>query len=752
MVGYLSQVSTSLPHRDRYRSIIDTYQDVWNCFQDWDPSVGAEEFENLKADFETWRQLYVPVYREEHDRFNQHSDFETVGKLLEDPALNLLSRLEQLDAFIPAQPSRAFREAIADRLSKRCQRPVWEQLQQRPICSCEFHLGTELPRLRPEAISRDLMSQLDQFAAQVQHPRFRELLDRYEFHLQQSGAEKRFQSAINALKTAGSGDDLLEADELLNPTFLQNFNRFEPGKRPFRVKSFREFRQRLGNVPRLRKEIVQAFEDWLSEGESDEEEPVLLTDQEIPAVSDLWAELEETVKEVAPKLLGELQRLTSDEFLFRTLSTGFYRRHSLNLEQASKRLPLFPPEKLFDDYRSLAVALEERGFGWLADIWKSWDSQLDQKAFSALGLLPDKSRKLCQIFLRESNVHSLIREVGLRLLQKVVFSLPSELEQIRAGLQEGRKKSRKTAHIGRDWIHLLDAAASTQGVRTGLERMVKSGFGGLRKLERIYCEKVSLLPYLLDRMHVFLKQIEAESHLDFKSFQSDCYQLLERFEKEYEQCITENEEKLPTVLEILQKDTSELAAQVESEAIRFIFVDAMSWSLWTRFRTALEKSLPAEVRLLAEKRAYAHLPSNTAEQLSRWLKSNEFPEQLRLQKGFTASHQPSEGGSPTTTSERIFQRIDWVDEKVHTSRESLYFLFDEVTEQLVRQILSLMAVEQKNTLFVMFADHGFRENPAFNPHEKYRYPRYTHGGASPAERLVPVGFFVKKGSRHLSVR
>ncbi len=38
----------------------------------------------------------------------------------------------------------------------------------------------------------------------------------------------------------------------------------------------------------------------------------------------------------------------------------------------------------------------------------------------------------------------------------------------------------------------------------------------------------------------------------------------------------------------------------------------------------------------------------------------------------------------------------------------------------------------------VFADHGFTENPSFDPQDKYRRPRYRHGGNSSFEQLIPV--------------
>ena len=52
-----------------------------------------------------------------------------------------------------------------------------------------------------------------------------------------------------------------------------------------------------------------------------------------------------------------------------------------------------------------------------------------------------------------------------------------------------------------------------------------------------------------------------------------------------------------------------------------------------------------------------------------------------------------------------------------------------------------------NGLFVqaliIFSDHGFVENPAFIPTDKYETPRYVHGKDFPFEVIVPWAWIMR---------
>ena len=49
----------------------------------------------------------------------------------------------------------------------------------------------------------------------------------------------------------------------------------------------------------------------------------------------------------------------------------------------------------------------------------------------------------------------------------------------------------------------------------------------------------------------------------------------------------------------------------------------------------------------------------------------------------------------------------------------------------------------KRSIIFLFSDHGFKDNPRFNLSDKYSESRYTHGGNSFWEIIVPLVVLLK---------
>ncbi len=79
-----------------------------------------------------------------------------------------------------------------------------------------------------------------------------------------------------------------------------------------------------------------------------------------------------------------------------------------------------------------------------------------------------------------------------------------------------------------------------------------------------------------------------------------------------------------------------------------------------------------------------------------------------------------------------------VDERLHRTSVELAGLLDEAAAALRRRVVPSLTALPDNVPLVLIADHGFRENPAWG-----RGPegRYTHGGVSLEECVVPVVVF-----------
>jgi len=80
-----------------------------------------------------------------------------------------------------------------------------------------------------------------------------------------------------------------------------------------------------------------------------------------------------------------------------------------------------------------------------------------------------------------------------------------------------------------------------------------------------------------------------------------------------------------------------------------------------------------------------------------------------------------------------------VDERLHHTPVELAGLLEESVAALVRRVVPSLHALPAGVPLVVLADHGFRENPGWG---RGREGRYTHGGASLEESVVPVATLV----------
>jgi hypothetical protein len=80
---------------------------------------------------------------------------------------------------------------------------------------------------------------------------------------------------------------------------------------------------------------------------------------------------------------------------------------------------------------------------------------------------------------------------------------------------------------------------------------------------------------------------------------------------------------------------------------------------------------------------------------------------------------------------------------VHTFQESLYEFYREARIGAEIHLQGLLEALPEGSLAIVFADHGFRESPAYQPAKRYELPRYAHGGDHFLEVLAPAAAIFK---------
>ena len=158
--------------------------------------------------------------------------------------------------------------------------------------------------------------------------------------------------------------------------------------------------------------------------------------------------------------------------------------------------------------------------------------------------------------------------------------------------------------------------------------------------------------------------------------------------------------------------------------LRYLLMDGMRWDLWEIIKRDFFGKKPHLFRMVREGALWAHSPTTTATQLSRF------------EKAWADTN--GEG-----QEESELWKLTGIDEKIHSEKGPLSHLFANVVSYLEIEWLHRLKRLPSRTLLILFADHGFVENPAFDPSAKYENPRYLHGKDSPFEVIVPWAWVMR---------
>jgi len=181
---------------------------------------------------------------------------------------------------------------------------------------------------------------------------------------------------------------------------------------------------------------------------------------------------------------------------------------------------------------------------------------------------------------------------------------------------------------------------------------------------------------------------------------------------------------------LLSERKRELARKTFPTHTYHILLDGLRLDLWDGVLARLEHG---GGRLISHGLTWAALPTTTASQFERL--AAQGPDWPRVAAAELAGARAGELADLGREDQII--SFGFPDTKIHTAKDDLDVLGQELGQAFEREVLPLWQRLPGQSLVLFFADHGFRENPLFDPRDKYAADRYTHGGDSPWEVLAP---------------
>ncbi|HXZ35205.1 MAG TPA: DUF6079 family protein, partial [Thermodesulfobacteriota bacterium] len=707
---YVGDPRLSIPDRPDYAGLRKEKEEILRFFEKGRVSIDGEKTEELMKRFQEFRERYIHAYSEAHRRAKSGDQFAPYEKVRQSRRYQVLARLDQLEMIsVPHNRSSADR-SLAAVLQAECNGPSPESLQSNPRCSCGFSLGEEIsfPPLREmeESIDKGIRESLEALASAPFQERFIPYLNGLD-----AVGEKDKAAAIRRVLsiTPGQEDILPRLEEALTPLAVREINEAFRG-RVVVVK--RDLDQLYGALIQRKYTLSQVrkiLREWLREEEVSDTTFVHFTGQ------------------------GEAGGKTPEQDAFLQFFQADF-PHLLSLAQEAgprvfKKILLLslwidgygiPPAEMIHLFPLLEKGKAERGDLLVRELSRAARSlhQKNPSLFERLlqemegeeGIAREawkllEGRPAQEIFRRETLLPSILREALERL-----FASPEEREGEDFSHLENPLTPLRTPDFIRRQAEmagaLQDMSVLRQKVQT-LRRRENSPPQDFAKWESLYTKQLSPLAYVLGTVGQRIQRMDVPLPPSLKErlaqAETICSSLSRSFADYYRRSLPQweaGEEKRPIMVEDLPALNPWKRKLAEGREKVFILLDGMRLDLWEYVKESFFKPLAHHLRIVNEGTLWAHLPTST-------------PRQTELLQQAWEKFIP--GGKEWT---EFLWKIGGIDERVHTERGGLEYLFRNVLQYLQLDLAPQLRELPPQTLLLFFSDHGFVENPHFDKTDK----------------------------------
>lgn len=733
---YLSDPRLSFPDRSLFEGLKSEQEELLSYFEPGKMTVDPATLRELLRRFEDFREHYIQVYVEAHQKARSGEQFRPYEKLRQSRRYQLLSRLDQLEMISVHHNLRSINNLLTGVLLSQCETPSIDSLQNNPICRCGFLLTMET-RFTPareieEAIDLGIRETLEA----LNSPTYQEKLIPFLKGLEEVGEGGKASAIRKVLQVSGLNEDLLyELDQALIPSAIQGINEAFQGRVVVVSRDLDQLYNALIRRKYTLPQVNKIFREWLKEQEISPSTFVHFLGRgdaagEPPRQEILLTFLEEGFSQLKPLIQETGQAVFKQAVLLSLWIEGYGLA-------PQKIFPLFPFLEKGNDERGthlisqLSMAarqLREKNLPLFEEIAR--DVEKEEEFLPRIWRLLEGERA-ADIFDKETIFTSILQQA----LEKILV-VPEEEKMIGGLFSEGRPPlPTGLSNFNNKKTRMLEILKENEIIRQKLQTLKRRESNpplDFQKWESFFLQQLCPLSHLLavfpeqlERMEFNLPAPVRERLLDGKKKSLQFFKLFAEFYRRSLPLWEGGEGKKPRMVEDLHSPQFLKANLPEEGKNIFLFLDGLRWDLWEFLKEKFFGSLQPQVRILHEGALWAHYPSTTPRQMEFFDRS---------------APKTDENGRQ---SEPTVWKVSGIDERVHTEKGTIEHLFRNILQYLQLELAPRIRELSSGTSLVLFSDHGFIENPHFEKSDKYRTARYLHGEASPLEIIVPWATLVR---------
>ncbi|UCG11163.1 MAG: hypothetical protein JSU72_11430 [Deltaproteobacteria bacterium] len=731
---YLTDPRLHFPENAGYGALWKDRDTILDFYQKTSSSITSEALEELFRNFQRFQDQYIKAYVDGHQRGRGGEQFQPYEKLTRSRKYGLLKRLDRLEMISVQHNRRSIDQNLSAVLNHRCLHSPQDHLQGQPACSCGFRLG-ESSSFKPlRELTREIDDGIVETLEALQSPSVQEKLLPYLEGLDLVGKKEQANGIRRLLEIPAkeSAEIFDQVEQAVTPQVLEGINEAFRGKVVVVQRNLDELYQRLIHRKYTLAHTRKILQNWLKEEGVSEDTFVHFLgagDETSPGHDEqgLTGFVQEECAHLTP-LLREVGQRQLAQAMLASLWTEQYRIPPEDV------LALFPflnrgtesdGKRFLGDLAELALMLQSRK----PELFEAFilsaeeDSSFIQTLWSHLA-----SRPPGEIFDKETIFPAILREAFERLLGV------DEVSNISTSVESGFERPAAT-RVFLERREEMSAALKSYHLfkkkRKALKRPKSSEPGVFHKWESTFIQAMSPIPSLVEVLKTQLARIGIPAPPFFKEEEKQARRMLVEINRDftdfYQKAVPiweKGETPRPTMIQDIPFLLSKKRNVPDHAHVLYLLLDGMRWDLWERIKQDFFGKMPDRFRLVREGALWAHQPTTTSAQ------------QPYLEQALLAAY-------PDRNQEELLWKISGTDEKIHAEKGGLEHLFGNVLRYLELDLFFRLRDLPARTLLVLFADHGFVENPGFSTTDKYAADRYIHGQDTPFEVIVPWAWVMR---------
>jgi len=627
---------------------------------------------------------------------------------------------------------RTIDQEITSILVHRCRLSPQDQLQLQPVCKCGYRLG-ERHSFRPlKKLQEEIDLGIRETFEAIKSPAIQERIIPYLESLDSVGKGNEANAIRRFFDLSPKQEGFLDlVEHALTSQVIQAVNQAFRGKVVVVKRDldslYRSLVHRKYTISRTRKIISQ----WLEAEDLPEDTFVHFFGanriQSRDRTEDLFREFIESSPDYALSLYRELGYPEMTSAMVTSLWAGQYSVPPARLTEIFPFLKRGGNEgELIEALADLCTSLRSKNPALFDSLVSQFepDPAIIQTLWS---LIPSASPE--EIFQKETVLPGILKQAFERIL-----GAEQKNEAPPTPPQPGPENTKATSAFQEHKALMekaLAACSELQGNAEILKGLASTNQGNFQRWEILYLDRIASLPFLMSDLHDVLERLSVTTQPFLRKHEIRIKEKLRnisdsfgRFCQEHMKEWESSDDNRPLMVQDVPFLLRKKRGVPDYNKLRYVLMDGMRWDLWQAIRKGFFGKMEQHFRVVREGALWAHLPTDTPTQLSHF------------ENALKAS-------DPNRAPEDALLKVSGIDERIHTEKGSLTHLFANIVRYLEIDLAFRIKEMASGTLLVIFSDHGFVENPHFKPADKYDSPRYTHGGDSPFEVIVPWAWVMR---------